>query len=113
MIIRRYDMDRDVNAEVLASLERMSGSAAIAKAVQQSLRRLADGAAGTELAELAHDILAGRVDPQRLTTSEVYAEPLRHALAGFRDWYAALEPAERERMIAEARTQLDGAGDPA
>jgi len=91
---------------VLASLERMAGSRPLARAVKESLERLTDGTAGAELAELAHDVLAGRVELSNLRTSTAYADPLRQALAGFQQWYAQLGPAEREQVVTEARSRL-------
>jgi hypothetical protein len=99
-------VDQDTEDAVLGSLERMAGSRPLARAVKQSLERLTDGSAGPELAELARDVLAGRVELSSLRTSTVYADPLRQALTGFQHWYSHLSPADRDRFLAEVRRQI-------
>ena len=99
-------MEQDIDDAVLGSLERMAGSRALARALKQSLERLTDGSAGPELEELARDVLAGRVELGSLRTSTAYADPLRQALTGFQQWYSHLSPAERDRVLTEARRQF-------
>jgi hypothetical protein len=99
-------VDRDTEDAVLGSLERMAGSRRLALSVKQSLERLTDGSAAPELAELARDVLAGRVELSSLRTSNVYADPLQQALTGFQQWYSHLSPADRDRFLTEARRQI-------
>jgi hypothetical protein len=89
-------------------LEQMSGSPALAKQVKESLRRLADGAAGPKLAEMARDVLDGRTDLRTVARSSVYADNLTEAIGQFQRWQAQLTPEERERFLGQARQELLG-----
>ncbi len=97
-------MDND--EQLQRDLEQMSGSPVLAKQIKESLRRLSDGIAGTELAEMARDLLGGRTDLRTVAQSSVYAGQITEAIARFRRWQAELTPEERDRLIADTRTQL-------
>jgi hypothetical protein len=97
----------DLPDGVAAGLDRVAhGDGGRAKALRQSLDRLATGAAGTELQEMAADILAGRVGPRTAMLSEAYGGRLFDGLRGFLEHMAGLSPAEREQLRAAGREHV-------
>jgi hypothetical protein len=93
-------------AAVNASLERMAEDPAVARALKEALRKLADGAGGPDMTELAKRVLEGRLDLREVGRSTAYAGPLTQGLDKFAGWYDALDEEERGRLVAEARRQL-------
>lgn len=89
-------------------LEQMSGSPAIAKQIKESLRRLTNGAAGPELAEMARDVLDGRTDLRSVARSSVYAGHFTDAIGRFQRWHADLTPDERNQLVVDTRARLLG-----
>jgi len=85
----------------------MAGSPALARAAKKCLDQLSHGTAGPELAELARDVLAGRIGLRTATRSSAYAVPLTEAIDSFRRWDESLTRQERGQVIAEARAQLE------
>jgi hypothetical protein len=96
---------------VLASLESMTGDPALAQAVKESLRTLTGGRAGTELAEMAREALAGRLDLRNIGRSTAYAEALTSQISQFASWYEQLDDEERERVTTEARERISAIED--
>ena len=97
-------------------LDQMTGSPALVKQIKQikqikqSLHRLADGAGGPRLAEVARDVLDGRMALRDLGKSAAYGDYFTDAIAGFQRWQAGLTPEQREQYLNEARSHLnDGA----
>ena len=70
------------------------------------LRRLAETAAVPELAELARDLLDGKVSLRSASTSSAYETSLVAAISQYRKWDAQLSPDERERVLTETRAKL-------
>jgi hypothetical protein len=95
------------NDQLQDDLERMSGSPALAKQLTESLRRITDGGAGPELAEMAGEILAGRTDLRTIANTSVYATQLTEAVGRFRHWYDELTPEERDQLTKDTRAYLD------
>src|SRR4051812_43842027 len=83
-------------------LEQMTGSRGLGKQVKENLRRLADAAAGPELAEMARDVLDGRADLRTLGQSSGYATHLIAAIGRYQQWQASLSAHERDQLIADA-----------
>ncbi len=75
-------------------LERTLGRADLAKKVRQSIVKLRDGVGGSQLAELARDLLDGRIDIRSIARSSAYAEPLSAAAARYNEWFKSLRPPE-------------------
>lgn len=98
----------DAHEALDRDLAQMSGSPALAKQVKEDLRRLADGAAGPKLAEMARDVLDGRIDLRAVARGSVYADNLTEAIGQYRRWQAQLTPDEREQFLSQARQQLLG-----
>jgi hypothetical protein len=89
-------------------LEQMSGNPALAKHIKESLRRLAGGAAGPMLAEMARDVLNGRTDLRTAARSSIYADNLTEAIGQFQRWQDTLAPDEREQFLTQTQQQLLG-----
>jgi glycerol-3-phosphate dehydrogenase len=89
-------------------LEQMSDSPAVAKQIKESLRRLTDGVAGPELAELARDILDGRINLRIVARSAAYADQMTEAMGRFRRWQADLTPEQRDQLVTDTRAYLFG-----
>lgn len=84
----------------------MGGSPAVADHIRDSLRRLADGAAGSELAEMARDVLGGRTDLSTVARTSAYADAMSDAITRFQRWREALTPEEHDQLIEETRAHL-------
>jgi hypothetical protein len=95
------------NDQLQDDLERMSGNRALAKQLTESLRQLAGGAAGTELAEMARDVLAGRTDLRTIANTSVYADQMAEAIGRFRHWYDELTTEERDQLTNDTQAYLD------
>nr|WP_221375821.1 hypothetical protein [Actinoplanes polyasparticus] len=93
-------------------LEQMAGNPATARAIKSALDRLKNGAAGSDLAEMARDLLDGRIQLRDLGKSSAYAEPLTEAVGGFQQWQAALTDEERREQLETAREQLGLSSEP-
>ncbi|WHT19016.1 hypothetical protein N8J89_38980 [Crossiella sp. CA-258035] len=78
-----------------------------AKALRQSLERLAAGAGGSALAEMANDVLTGRSDLRTAVLSGTYAEALNSRVQQFSTWYQGLSEQEKEEQTERARAHLD------
>jgi hypothetical protein len=94
-------------------LEQMSGNPATARAIRTALERLKTGAAGKDLAEMARDILDGRLHPRETGRSDAYSIPLLDAVTQFHQWQDDLTEDERQEHLREARRQLGLGDDPA
>ena len=84
-------------------LERMSGSPELAHEIKQSLRRLSNGAAGPQLAEMARELLEGRTDLRTVAQSSAYANDLTGAIGQFQRWQSSQTQEERDQVVNEAR----------
>jgi hypothetical protein len=106
------DADAVDEEAVLASLQRMAGDPALARVIKATLQRLADGLAGPEFAEVATDVLAGRVDLRDIGRSSVYGETFTRQISQFSIWYNQFDEQERDRLIADARGRLSELDNP-
>ncbi|TWG23600.1 hypothetical protein FHX34_102149 [Actinoplanes teichomyceticus] len=61
----------------------MTGDPRVSRVVKESLDRLRSGLAGPEIAEMARDLLAGRIELRGLADSPIYGDAL----------YEGIEPA--------------------
>jgi hypothetical protein len=95
------------NEELDRELERMAGSPTMAKAIKGALERLSGGSAGSDLAEMARDVLAGRTDLRTVGQSSGYSTQLTEAIGAYQQWEAELSPEEREELQAETRRGLE------
>lgn len=89
-----------------SDLEQMSGSRTLAEHFKEALQHLADGVAGPTLAEMARDILAGRIDLRTVARSQAYADDLTDAIHRFQQWQERLTPDEREQLLDTAQRLL-------
>jgi hypothetical protein len=90
-------------------LVRMTGNAKAAEAVKESLRKLSEGAAGPELADMAKDLLAGRAALRDVGRSPVYGAALSEAFATFTRWRDELSAQQRADIEKQARDQFGDA----
>lgn len=86
----------------------MAGSRQAAEEVKRNLIALRDGAAGPDLAEMARDVLDGRISFREVARSSAYAEPLMNAQEAFLRWQSQVEEEERARLVAETQKRLYG-----
>ncbi|MEU4427900.1 hypothetical protein AB0F81_45375 [Actinoplanes sp. NPDC024001] len=89
-------------------LEQMAGNRRLAEELRWSLEKLRGGTAGSELAEMADDVLAGRIALRDVAHSAAYAAPILQAMEQFMAYQAALSDDDRTKLIDEAADQLDG-----
>ncbi|MCO8272865.1 hypothetical protein M1L60_19915 [Actinoplanes sp. TRM 88003] len=87
-------------------LAEMTDDPRLAKAIEDSLRKLKDGAGGPALAEMADEILSGRSNLRGLAQTSVYATELTGAVERFRDWEAETPLQEREHVAGETLAAL-------
>ncbi|MCK2236588.1 MULTISPECIES: hypothetical protein [unclassified Crossiella] len=78
-----------------------------AQALRQSLERLAGGAGGSALADMASDVLAGRTDLRSAVLSGTYTEALNSRMQQFSSWYQNLSDQEKEEQAERARAHLE------
>jgi hypothetical protein len=92
-------------------LEQMSGNPRIARALRDSLEKMSGGAAGPVMAELARDLLAGRISLRTIGNSSAYADYFRDAAAKYAEWENSLTREEREELRERAAEQFGAPGD--
>ena len=92
--------------QLQSDLEEMSGSAAFAKQLKEDLRRLASGVAGKDLAEMANEILNGRMRIRDVARHSAYATYLIEGIDRFQRWQEQLTSDERDQLIADAQDRL-------
>lgn len=86
----------------------MAGSLQAAEEVKRTLIALRDGGASPELAEMARDVLDGRISFRDVARSSAYAEPLLKAQEAFLRWQAQVDDEEQGRLVAETERRLYG-----
>lgn len=82
------------------------GDPGVARALRQAMERLAGGAAGDELREMADEVLAGRVGLRRAVLSRAYGEHLAAGLRAFAEQMERLSPQERQELREAGRARL-------
>ncbi|MEV6487087.1 hypothetical protein AB0M20_00405 [Actinoplanes sp. NPDC051633] len=96
----------DPDGALSRDLQRMLGSKELAKRVHESFVKLRGGAGGDQLAEMARDLLDGRIDIRAVTRSDAYAEPLSDAALRYKEWFGGLDPEEQAAVMENARAEL-------
>jgi hypothetical protein len=89
--------------EVDDQLRQMAGSRKLAHELRQNLEKLRGGSAGPELAQMAGDVLDGRITLRDVTHSSTYAGPLARAMNDYQRWLAGLSDTERAELIEKAQ----------
>ena len=95
-----------VRDSVREELERMAGSPELADELRRSLERLRDGVAGSELAEMARDVLSGRITLRDVARNAAYAGPILQAIERFQEYQEGLSDQERAQAIADTAERL-------
>lgn len=85
---------------------RMAGGRKLGQELRRNLERLRGGAAGPDLAEMARDILDGRITVREVARSNAYAVPLGEAMDRYRDALDKLSDEERQQQAAEAEKRF-------
>lgn len=88
-------------------LRRMAGNPEVAAMIKKDLERLATGAAGRDLAEMAKELLEGRSSLRDVGQSAAYAAQFTQAAEQYRKWHAELSPEQRADLDRAARAQFD------
>ncbi|SCG53077.1 hypothetical protein [Micromonospora humi] len=83
-------------------LDLAEGENGLAKILHASLERLRDGAAGTDLQEMARDVLAGHTDLRQIAVTDAYGPMFLDQFHRFKEWEEHLDPDERRRLTDEA-----------
>ncbi|GIE86570.1 hypothetical protein Are01nite_30500 [Actinoplanes regularis] len=106
MPLRERDV-RDRGEEPIdRELEAMAGHARVAQAVKESLRRMKNGEAGPDMAEMARDLLDGRIRLRDLATTSVYSAPMIEGIERYRQWESELTPEQRKDLEAQVRERF-------
>ena len=87
-------------------LEQITGNKKMAAELRQNLEKLKGGAAGPDLAEMARDVLAGRVTLRDVTRTSAYAAPLTDAMNRFHDHQAKLSDEEKAELLKQAEDRF-------
>ena len=85
---------------------RLAGGRKLGQELRRNLERLRDGVAGPDLAEMARDLLDGRITVREVTRSTAYAVPLGEAMDRYREALDELSEDERRRRLAEAENRF-------
>jgi hypothetical protein len=91
---------------------RMAGGRKLGQELRRNLEKLRDGGAGPDLAEMARDVLAGRISVRDVSRSTAYAGPLSDAMDRYRDALDGMSDEERQRLVAEAEERFRDDEDP-
>ena len=92
-------------------LEDMAGDPQLARSIRRGLEQLRDGSAGPDLAEMAEDLLEGRIDLRTVARSAAYASDISEAIGYYQSWEAQLSPEERAGFERAARDLIYGEAD--
>jgi hypothetical protein len=87
-------------------LDGMTGDPALTTSIRDSLTRLRDGAAGPDLAEMARDLLDGKISLRQVTRSGLYTEALLSQSAEAVRALNDLSPEELDQLADDTLTQL-------
>lgn len=95
-------------AELNESLRDLAGGdEARAELLRASLGRLASGAAGELLQEMARDVLAGRIALRQALTSDAYGSDFVDGFTRFWERYEKLAPSRQQKLIRAGEAYLD------
>jgi hypothetical protein len=97
---------------VEAELREFAGDRTLADDLKRNLEKLRDHGGDSPLAEMARDILDGRMTLREVTRSTAFAAPLSEAMDRFREYDAQLSEQERARLLNEAEERLADGGRP-
>jgi hypothetical protein len=96
-------MNEDPNDE---DLGRMAGNPKLAEAIKNNLIRLRDGASGPVFAEMAKELLDGRIALRDLGRTDAYGMELTAAFERYKRWEAEQDPVELRRMVEQTRVAM-------
>ncbi|MEU4156466.1 hypothetical protein [Actinoplanes sp. NPDC026670] len=88
-------------------IERMAGDPRLVKAVRDSLERLRAGRAGPVMAEMARDLIEGRINLRDVGGSSVYSQGLIEGVQAYKKWESELDD-EGRRQLRDAVRETYG-----
>lgn len=71
------------------------------------LQKLSSNSKNPALAEMARELLAGRITPREVMTSSSYAAALEPGVAQFQEWYGGLSDEQRAEQEELGRSALE------
>jgi hypothetical protein len=89
-------------------LEQMAGSRKLAEELKRNLQTLRDHGGKSPLAEMAREVLEGRMILRDVARSSVFAVPLSEEMDRFQVHDSRLSEQERAKLIKEAEERLAG-----
>ncbi len=92
-------------------LTAMTSRPRIVRAVKESLRRMANGDAGPAMAEMARDLLTGRIRLHDLAATSVYSGPMLDGIERYQRWESELTPEHRQALREAALSSGEQGGD--
>jgi len=95
--------------QVDRDLDDVTGNPAVTRHLKAKLQRLRGGAAGPELAEMARDVLAGKLRLRDVTRSSAFAGVMTNAVIRLSEWNASLTEEEGDHLCTEAQPHVEGA----
>jgi hypothetical protein len=98
----RYHEEELIDRE----LEALASHSQIAKEVKESLRRMKDGEAGPDMAEMARDLMEGRIRLRDLATTSVYSGPMVAGIERYKQWESELTPEQRQALQDQVRKRF-------
>jgi hypothetical protein len=84
----------------------MAGSRKLAEELKRNLETLRDRGSNSPLADMARDVLEGRMSLRDVARSSAFAVPLSAAMDRFHDYDAQLSPEERVTLLKDAEERL-------
>lgn len=81
----------------------MTGDPRLVKAVRESLERIRAGYAGPVMAEMARDLIEGRISLRDVSRTSVYSEGLIEGVQAYKKWEAQLDADGRQQLHQAVR----------
>ena len=100
--------DERLNSE----LEQMAGNPKLARAIKDALNKLGKGAGGADLAEMARDVLDGRIDLRTVGQSSAYSHQMTEAIGQFQLQVTAEPGRHHTQLDVVGQTNPTGAACP-
>lgn len=80
---------------------------ALARMLQESLKRLEEGVGGPQLQEFAREVLAGRAHIRDAVATDAYASALGQRMEEFQQWRQEVGEQEANRVADQAQEYAD------
>lgn len=87
-------------------LERMAGNHKLAAELKKNLETLRDRGGDSPLADMARDVLDGKITLRDVARTSAFALPLSEAMDRFHDYDSRLTEDERSKLVSDAEERL-------